>query len=131
MVQAAETLGATVAPDRMSVFQFNVVCRTNFCAESATNTAVGGAERFAAHLKTAEKRVDDSRLKKLLTFLQIAVDRRISDNGGLDSCKRWHCFGLFFLFKFDWVGVETGEHNVCVGHLHRIDVAALPALASE
>ena len=131
MVKAAKALRATVAPNRMAVFQTDVVGRADLCAKAAGGATVGGVERLGTHFEAAEKRVDDARFQKLLAFLQITVDGSVGSDGRHNPFERGHGIGLFFLFKFDGVGVETREHHVGVGHLHRVDVAALPTLASE
>lgn len=131
VVQASKALRATVAPNGTAVFQSDVVGWADFDADATADATVGGAEGFAAHFESAEKRVDDARFQKLLSFLQITVNGRV----GSDSChnpfERWHGIGLFFLFKVNRVGVEAREHYVGVWHLHRVDVAAQPALAAE
>ena len=115
----------------MAVFQFNVVSWAVLDADAATNAFVGIVERLAAHFKLAEKRVDDARFQELLTFLQITVDGRVRLDGRHYFFKRWDGFDSFFLLEFHWVSVETWENHVGVGHLHRVDVAALPAIAAE
>ena len=73
-VQATQALRAVVGPDGAAVFKPDVVGWAVFDADAAPDALVGGAERLAAHCKTAEKRVDDARFQKLLPLLQIAVD---------------------------------------------------------
>ena len=130
MVKASKALRAAVAPNGTAIFQPDVVCGADLRAKAASGALFGGVERFAAHFETAEKWVDDARFQKLLTFLQIAVDGRIRLDGRHNSFECGHGRSLFFLFKFDGVCVETREHHVGVGHLHRIDVVALPTLAA-
>ena len=130
-VQATQALRAVVGPDGVAVIEPDVVSWAVFDADAAADAFVGVVEWFAAHLKLAEKRVDYARFQKLLALLQIAVDGRVRLNGRHNSVERADGFALFFLLKFSGVGVEARENHVGVGHLHRIDVAALPALAAE
>ena len=73
-VQATQALRAVVGPDGVAVFKSDVVGWAVFDADAAADAFVGVVERLAAHLKLAEKRVDDARFQKLLPLLQIAVD---------------------------------------------------------
>ena len=124
-------MSAVVSPDWVAVIEPDVVGWAVFDADAAPDALVGGAERLAAHCKAAEKRVDDARFQKLLSFLQIAVDGRVRLDGRHNFIKRVNGFSLFFLLKFGGVSVEARENHVGVWHLYRVDVAALPALTAE